>query len=87
MAKKKDSNAYEKIIQTIFFNHYKKGAKEFEFNRTEFAEIAKKLGVDVPKNLGDVIYSFRYRRPLPTKVLETASKGKTWTIAFQIFKL
>jgi hypothetical protein len=80
MAKKKESASYSQIISTIFFNHYKKGMLEFEFNRTEFAQIAKKIGVEVPKNLGDVIYSFRYRKPLPDKILATAPKGKAWTI-------
>jgi len=34
----------------------------------------------VPKNLGDVIYSYRYRAELPKSIQETAGKGKTWLI-------
>ena len=29
-----------------------------------------------PRNLGDVLYTFRYRRPLPNAILETAPTGQ-----------
>jgi hypothetical protein len=38
------------------------------------------LNVDLPKNLGDLIYSFRYRADLPTSILNTAPDGETWII-------
>jgi hypothetical protein len=34
----------------------------------------------LPKNLGDVIYSIRYRTPLPKRILDTQPKGLEWII-------
>jgi len=72
---------YEKIINKIFKTHYKKGITEFEFDRDEFSKFAKHLKVSIPKNLGDVLYSFRFRRPLPKEITKTAPKGKSWVIS------
>jgi hypothetical protein len=36
--------------------------------------------IKLPKNLGDVIYSFRYRVPLPDKILKTQTSGRQWII-------
>jgi hypothetical protein len=68
------------LIERVFFSHYESGLKEFVFLRTEFAQIAEELGIELPKNLGDVIYSFRYRTDLPPSILESAPEGKTWII-------
>jgi hypothetical protein len=38
------------------------------------------LKVDLPKNLGDLIYSFRYRANLPASILNTAPEGESWII-------
>jgi hypothetical protein len=69
--KKMRTKAYADIIQHIFFQYFKKGMEEFEFERDEIEQAAKTLGVPRPKNLGDVIYAFRYRRLLPQSVLDT----------------
>ena len=60
----KKKSRYEKIILDIFEQNYN-GQEEFEFERSEIIESCKRLGIDPPKNLGDVIYTFRYRRSLP----------------------
>jgi hypothetical protein len=85
MAKKpavadKKPNRYSAIIATIFKNHYSPGKTQFEFSRDEFAGIAKSLGIDLPKNLGDTIYSFRFRTALPPEIGATALKGMEWGI-------
>jgi hypothetical protein len=72
--------AYARIIEKIFFRHYKKGAKSVDFDRDEIEEVARELGIPTPKNVGDVLYSFRYRRPLPDSVLATCAKGVEWVI-------
>jgi hypothetical protein len=72
--------AYSRIIESIFFRHYKKGAKSVDFNRNEIAEVASELKIATPKNVGDVLYSFRYRQPLPNTVLATAARGEEWVI-------
>ncbi len=34
----------------------------------------------LPKNLGDLIYSYRFRSVLPCSITDTAPEGKEWTI-------
>jgi hypothetical protein len=58
---------------------YSKGASSVDFSRADVEDAAKKLGLD-PKNVGDVIYSYRYRRDLPTEIAERARKGEVWII-------
>jgi hypothetical protein len=76
----KKPNRYSAIIGTIFKNHYKPGKTQFEFSRDELVEIASSLGIDLPKNLGDTVYSFRFRTALPPEILSTAPKGMEWVI-------
>lgn len=78
--KNKRLNRYQAIIATVFGNHYRHGVTEFEFTRYEFVEIAEKLGIDLPKNVGDVIYSVRYRNELPEPVRQAAQSGYEWII-------
>lgn len=75
-----ERNRYEAVILAVFKNHFRKGVKEFQFERAEIETVAGKLGIKLPKNLGDLIYSFRYRRGLPDEVLATAPQGLEWTI-------
>lgn len=74
------TNRYAAIIERIFFSHYTPGAQEFQFARDEIGEVAAELAFPQPKNLGDVIYSFRYRYNLPQRILETADEGLEWII-------
>lgn len=78
--KAKALNRYEAIILRVFERHYSKGQGSFEFSREEFEAIAASFDVKLPKNLGDVMYSFRYRRDLPREVRETADPGLEWII-------
>ncbi len=75
-----DSNRYSKIIERVFISQYKGGAAEVSFEREDIVRIARELNIKLPKNLGDVIYSFRYRTPLPESVRAKAPKGKEWII-------
>jgi len=54
-------NRYSKIVERIFLEKYREGMNEFSFSREDIVRVAKKIGIKLPKNLGDVIYSFRYR--------------------------
>lgn len=71
---------YQAIIQDIFERLYPLGATEFEFEREEIGRSVEKLNIKSPKNLGDVIYTFRYRRKLPKSILDTQPEGKHWLI-------
>jgi hypothetical protein len=76
----KEPNRYTKILEAIFVRHFKKGVTEIEFERTEFSQVADELGIILPKNLGDVLYSFRYRTLLPKSITSKAPKDHEWII-------
>lgn len=76
----KEPNRYTKILEAVFAKHFKKGMTEIEFERTEISQVADKLGITLPKNLGDVLYSFRYRTFLPKSITSKAPKGYEWII-------
>jgi len=76
----KKQNRYSAIIGTIFKKHYRKGMTQFEFSREEFVETAQSLSIALPKNLGDTIYSFRFRTALPDDIIATAGKDREWVI-------
>lgn len=58
----------------------KTGSSSFEFDREEITSTANALDLPIPKNLGDVIYSFRYREPLPERILATQEPQLEWII-------
>jgi hypothetical protein len=74
------TNRYGKLIEAIFFKKYHAGDTTIEFDREEFAKTARSLGISLPKNIGDVIYAFRYRAPLPSNIRECAPDGMDWVI-------
>lgn len=74
------SNRYAQIIERIFLAHYKRGSTQVTFDREEIPIVANRLGIQIPKNLGDLIYSFRYRVALPSAITNKATKGKEWII-------
>ena len=61
-------------------SHYSEELTEFEFNREEIIQTANTLDVKLPKNLGDVIYSFRFRTTFPREITDTEPQGLQWTI-------
>ncbi len=77
---KTTQNRYTQIIEQIFLGHFKKGMTEIPFARNEIERVAKKLSIVLPKNLGDIIYSFRYRSSLPETITCKAPAGKQWII-------
>lgn len=73
-------NRYSSLIEDIFFQKYVDGDIRVEFKRTDIEETAKKLSIKLPKNIGDVVYSFKFRASLPTSIIETAPSGREWVI-------
>jgi hypothetical protein len=69
---------YSSISEKIFHSKYKKGMREVEFAREDIEKYGKELKVDLPKNRGDLVYSFR--STLPQSIRDTASKGEMWII-------
>ncbi len=76
----KASVSYKALIEKVFFDNYRQGATEFGFERTELKEAASELGIDEAANIGDILYSFRYRIYLPDSILETQPDGREWII-------
>jgi hypothetical protein len=73
-------NRYDALIEQVFFNNYTERASEVNFDREEFEKVSRKLRIELPKNLGDIIYSYRYRNELPEKIKNLLSKGEEWVI-------
>jgi len=73
-------NRYAQIIEAIFMNSYKQGVDEICFTRNEIEATAAALEIKLPKNLGDILYSFRYRSELPESITKTAPDGFEWII-------
>lgn len=73
-------NVYKEILKHIFFSKFDEGRVLMPFERTEIGEAAIALGLDVPQNLGDVIYNARYRAGLSEEILATQPEGMEWII-------
>lgn len=73
-------NLYTMILESIFHSKFKPGMREVDFERDEIAETCKRLKVEVPKNIGDLTYTFRYRAALPESIQKVAGEGETWII-------
>jgi hypothetical protein len=81
MAKRSQTeNRYKALIENIFFDRWSGGDASFEFERAAIEQVAKRLDINLPKNIGDVIYSFRHRSALPEKILATQPVGREWVI-------
>ena len=80
MADEKQAGVYSRIIEHVFTKKYKTGAKVVPFKREDLASGAQAVGVPVPKNLGDIVYSFRFRAKMPAAILAATPKGKQWVI-------
>ena len=76
----KKPRIYAPIIEKIFHSKFKPGTKEVDFEREDIVLFANKLKINLPKNLGDLIYSFRYRAAFPESIQASAGKGETWII-------
>ena len=74
------TNRYSAIIEAIFHANYQPGQRAVDFERDDLVTFASRLNTGLPKNLGDVIYSFRYRTELPPSILAESPPGETWII-------
>lgn len=73
-------NAYTAIIEHIFRSKYAPGQTEVHFERKELDEAADRLKIPRVKNLGDILYTFRYRAGMPRSVQKRALEGFSWII-------
>lgn len=80
MMKNKGSNRYARLLEAIFRRHYQENVEEIAFDRSEIGQVADELDIKLPKNLGDILYSFRYRTLLPQNIVSKAPEGYEWII-------
>lgn len=73
-------NRYGSLIEKIFFDRYEAGAASLDFSRADIENAATDLDIKLPKNLGDVLYSFRFRNALPDRIVATQPEGMEWVI-------
>jgi hypothetical protein len=74
-------NRYTRLIEHVFQLRYTAGAAKIEFLRSDIELAARELGIDLPKNIGDVVYTFRYRAPVPDSIRAQAPTGHYWRIS------
>lgn len=70
---------YDQIIEAVFLRHHKPGMTEFDFDRVELEKTASELGLRV-RNLGDIVYSYRFRTEWPEAIAGTATEDTDWRI-------
>lgn len=71
---------YDDIIETVFFNNYKEGDQKVSFGREELAQACDTLNISRIKNLGDIPYTYRFRRNLPDSIKNQAPINTYWII-------
>lgn len=73
------ASKYDKIIEKVFFDNYSE-TSIVPFDREELASASETLNIPRIKNLGDIVYSYRFRKNLPDAINETAQTGCEWII-------
>lgn len=79
-----ENNRYKQLVEHIFFDAnfgaYTNGMTEIIFAREDIEHAARELNIALPKNVGDVVYSNRYRGGASRRILDTAPPGLEWII-------
>lgn len=75
-----EGTRYARLLEQIFQERFSPGCASVAFAREDIEIAAQNLGIQLPKNLGDLIYSFRYRVDLPESIRAKAPPGKQWVI-------
>lgn len=75
-------NRYSALLEYIFLPLHRGNptADRHEFQRSDMEAAAKALEMRLPKNLGDVLYSMRFRAELPEAIRATERDGLKWAI-------
>lgn len=74
------ASKYDQVIERVFFNNEVGAKSRITFDRKELAQACRDLGISRIKNLGDIVYSYRFRKELPAKLKETAPVDCEWII-------
>lgn len=76
----KKLNRYSQLVGKIFADRYQAGDVAVNFSRSDIELASAELGVSLPKNIGDILYSFRFRNELPESIVATQPVGREWVI-------
>ncbi|NGZ04721.1 MAG: endonuclease [Magnetococcales bacterium] len=71
---------YEAVMVRVFQDVYKPGFPRLQFEREDLVKACSTLKIERIKNIGDIPYSFRFRKDLPDYIQKTAPEGSEWII-------
>lgn len=71
---------YFQIIELVFAERYTDGATEIPFTLKDLRQAPSVIGIDPVDNFPDIVYSFRFRSPLPESIIARAPEGHEWVI-------
>ena len=71
---------YERILEAIFLSKFTEGATQLDFKRQDIEAVCDNLGIQKPSNLGDVVYSYRYRKLTSAAIVARTPDGQEWII-------
>lgn len=80
MTTKREPNRYVQILDLVFDMAYTEGATEVAFAKSELNHAADAIGVERVENPADLVYYFRFRKPLPISITSKAPEGFEWII-------
>jgi hypothetical protein len=72
-----ENSKYEEIIKNIFHEYFQPTCKKISFTREILDAFSEKYSI---KNIGDILYTYRFRRDLPNSIQETAPHPLEWLI-------
>ena len=75
-----DNSKYSRIIEWVFMKSYKRNAKVVPFSRDDLITAHDALDLPRTKNIGDIPYSFRFRKDLPVSITKKTPSGAEWII-------
>ena len=81
MAKRREAagkkRLYTAVIERLFAPRFTPGMTEVPFAREDIAAACRQLRIAPPKNLGDLVYSFRYRQEF-NAACSCKKPGQSW---------
>lgn len=71
--------AYSQVIETVFLEKWSQGLTEVLFSKDDLERIVRSSRLTI-RNIPDIIYTFRYREPLPKALVDLAPSHAQWVI-------
>lgn len=71
---------YDKVIERVFLKNHDDNAVRVSFDRDELAQACDDLKISRIKNLGDIPYSYRFRKELPNSIKDKCQNNSEWII-------